>query len=192
MMFQWVIGGGGSSFRARRGLAEMGAGGARVGAGRKAGMKMPKVRKIDVDAIMNRVGTGPDKMPLPFLLAMMHAPEDSDIKLSERIQCAIAAAPYCHPRLASVEVKTENRSTLKTQSDLASALKDLARIARLREAPVIDGDILEKGGKADIMSGPALNEQDIMSGLSDVEDKMSGLDEEQVDIMSGVVVDGDE
>ena len=143
----------------------MPSGGARAGAGRKAGVKLPKIRKINVDEIMNAVGTGPDKMPLPFLLAMMHAPEDNGIKLSERIQCAIAAAPYCHPKLASIEVKGENRSTMQTQSDLASALRDLARIARLRESvPIIEGDILEKGAQVDIMPGPVLTEVDIVSG----------------------------
>lgn len=158
----------------------MPAGGARVGAGRKPGMKMPKItRKIDVDAIMNKVGTGPDKMPLPFLLAMMHAPEEVGIKLSERIQCAIAAAPYCHARLASVEVKAETRSTIQTQSDLASALKDLARIARLREKPVIDGEILEASARQDKMSGGHNVHADEMSGVviehdDETADKMSG------------------
>ena len=76
----------------------MGRGGARAGAGRKAGYKAPTIRRINVDEIMDKVGTGPDKMPLPFLLAMMHAPDDIGIKLSERIQCAMAAAPYCHAR----------------------------------------------------------------------------------------------
>lgn len=156
----------------------MARGGSRAGAGRKPGTKTDiRLRKFSVDEIMNKVGTGPDKMPLSFLLAMMHAPDETGIKLSERIQCAIAAAPYCHPRLASVEVKSENRSTLQTQSDLASALKDLARIARLREAPVIDADILERGTMPDIMSG-SFDDADKMSGVvidgEAVEDKMSG------------------
>jgi len=142
----------------------MPAGGARVGAGRKAGTKMPKIRKIAVDEIMNKVGTGPDKMPLSFLLAMMNAPESAEVKMSERIQCAIAAAPYCHPKLSSIEVKSDNRSTMKTQSDLASALRDLARIARLRDmTPIIEGDVLEKG-TMDIMSGPVVD-ADIVSGV---------------------------
>lgn len=170
----------------------MGAGGARVGAGRKAGMKMPKVRRINVDEIMNKVGTGPDKMPLPFLLAVMHAPESAEIKMSERIQCAIAAAPYCHPKLSSIEVKSDNRSTLKTQSDLASALRDLARIARLREAPVIDVDILEKGTNVDIMSGPVSTNADIVSGSDDKQDILSGSDVIEADIVSGVVADDED
>lgn len=151
----------------------MPSGGARAGAGRKAGVKLPKIRKINVDEIMNAVGTGPDKMPLPFLLAMMHAPEDTGIKLSERIQCAIAAAPYCHAKLASKDQKDESRSTLQTQSDLASALRDLARIARLREsAPIIEGDILEPATAPNKMS--AMQEApDKMSAQSAGPDKMS-------------------
>ena len=158
----------------------MGRGGARAGAGRKAGVKMPTIRRINVDEIMNRVGTGPDKMPLPFLLAIMHAPpeETSGVKMSERIQCAIAAAPYCHARLASVEVKAETRSTIQTQSDLASALKDLARIARLREAPVIDGDILEAAASKDKMSA---GHNDRTSQTMDI---MSEAHTEGVDIMT--------
>ena len=131
----------------------MGRGGARAGAGRKAGVKMPTIRRINVDEIMDKVGTGPDKMPLPFLLAIMHAPpeETSGVKMSERIQCAIARLHIATPT-STIEVKAETRSTIQTQSDLASALKDLARIARLREAPVIDGDILEAAASKDKMS----------------------------------------
>ena len=155
-------------------------GGKRIGAGRPAGSTDRKIRKINVQEIMDRVGTGPDKMPLPFLLAMIHAPpeEESGVKMSERIQCAIAAAPYCHARLASVEVKTETRSTIQTQSDLASALKDLARIARLREAPVIDGDILEAAASMDKM--PA-GHNDRTSEMVDI---MSVAHTEGVDIMT--------
>lgn len=169
----------------------MGRGGARVGAGRKAGYKAPNIRKINVDEIMNRVGTGPDKMPLPFLLAIMHAPpeEQSGVKMSERIQCAIAAAPYCHARLASVEVKAETRSTIQTQSDLASALKDLARIARLREAPVIDGDILEAAASVDKMTD---GHNDRTSEMVDIMTKGQAHTEGGVgEILEGEIDDGD-
>jgi hypothetical protein len=134
---------------------------------------MPTIRRINVDEIMNAVGTGPDKLPLPFLLAMMHAPEETGIKLSERIQCAIAAAPYCHAKLASKDEKTDTRSTMQTQSDLASALRDLARIARLRESvPIIEGDILEPATTPDIMSA-SNHAPDKMSAQSAGPDKMS-------------------
>lgn len=170
----------------------MGRGGARAGAGRKAGVKMPTIRRINVDEIMNRVGTGPDKMPLPFLLAIMHAPpeEQSGVKMSERIQCAIAAAPYCHAKLASIEVKAETRSTIQTQSDLASALKDLARIARLREAPVIDGDILEAAASMDKM--PA-GQNDRTSQTVDIMSEGQAHTEGRVgEILEGEIDGGDD
>ena len=130
-------------------------GGKRVGAGRKGGSTDRKLRKISVQEIMDRVGTGPDKMPLPFLLAVMHAPpeEESGVKMSERIQCAIAAAPYCHARYSSIEIKTESRSTISVQSELAAALRDLAEVARMREiGPVLDGEVLEPGTQPDTLS----------------------------------------
>jgi hypothetical protein len=165
--------GGGVLFPFQKRKFDMPSGGARIGAGRKAGVKLPKIRKINVDEIMNAVGTGPDKLPLPFLLAMMHAPEETGIKLSERIQCAIAAAPYCHAKLASKDEKTDTRSTMQTQSDLASALRDLARIARLREsAPIIEGDILEPATAPDKMSASD-QAPDKMSAQSVGPDKMS-------------------
>lgn len=143
-------------------------GGKRVGAGRKGGSTDRKLRKISVQEIMDRVGTGPDKMPLPFLLAVMHAPpeEQSGVKMSERIQCAIAAAPYCHARYSSIEIKTESRSTISVQSELAAALRDLAEVARMREiGPVLDGEVLEPGTRPDTLSEP-----DIMSTAQDQPD----------------------
>ena len=138
-------------------------GGKRIGAGRPAGSTDRKIRKINVQEIMDRVGTGPDKMPLPFLLAMIHAPpeEESGVKMSERIQCAIAAAQYCHPKLSSVEVKSDNVTTLSVESDLGKALRELAEIARLRDMgqdtlalQTIEGEVLEPA---------TLPEPDIMS-----------------------------
>ena len=165
----------------------MPSGGARVGAGRKAGIKLPKIRRINVDEIMNRIGTGPDKMPLPFLLAVMHAPDDAEVKLSERIQCAIAAAPYCHAKLASKDQKDESRSTMQTQSDLASALRDLARIARLREsAPIIEGDILEPATAPDKMSARS-GRPDKMSASDQEPDKMSAHTEG----LEGEIIEGE-
>lgn len=121
----------------------MASGGKRIGAGRPAGAKNKvKHRKINVQEIMDRVGMGPDAMPLPFLLAVVHAPE-GDVTMSERIQCAIAAAPYCHSKQATVQIKQEGGSILTVDSDLSKALHQLAEIARLREVPVIDGQILE-------------------------------------------------
>ena len=109
----------------------MGRGGVRVGAGRRTGTSDRQMRKINVDQVLNAIGSGPDKTPLAYLLGIMSSPTD-DIKLSERIQCAIAAAPYVHPRLASVEVKGDAAAPLQVQSDIGQALKALAELARTR------------------------------------------------------------
>ena len=109
----------------------MARGGVRVGAGRRTGTSDRQMRKINVDQVLNAIGSGPDKTPLAYLLGIMSSPTD-DIKLSERIQCAIAAAPYVHPRLASVEVKGDAAAPLQVQSDIGQALKALAELARTR------------------------------------------------------------
>ena len=168
----------------------MAKGGARVGAGRKAGSTDKAMRKVSIERILASTGTGIDKLPVPFLLAIMNS-DQKDIKLSERIQCAIAAAPYCHARLASVEVKTETKSTMQAQSDLASALRELAEIARLRSnGDVIDGVVMEAGTmeEPDKMSA----RPDKMSALVEIEgpDKMSTIPDKMSSHTEGG--DGDE
>jgi len=78
--------------------------------------------------------------------------------MSERIQCAIAAAQYCHPKLSSVEVKSDNVTTLSVESDLGKALRELAEIARLRDmgqtiegVQTIEGEVLEPAALEDKM-----------------------------------------
>lgn len=110
----------------------MARGGFRAGAGRKTGTTDKALRKVNVDQVLASIGSGPDKTPLAFLLAIMGSPA-KDIKLNERIQCAIAAAPYVHPRLSSVEVKGDASAPLQVQSDIGQALKALAELARTRE-----------------------------------------------------------
>lgn len=120
-------------------------GGVRVGAGRRTGTSDRQMRKINVDQVLNAIGSGPDKTPLAYLLGIMSSPTD-DIKLSERIQCAIAAAPYVHPRLASVEVKGDAAAPLQVQSDIGQALKALAELARTRTIDLEpEPDLLEAG-----------------------------------------------
>jgi len=122
----------------------MGRGGARIGAGRRAGTTDKALRKVSADRVLNATGTGPDKMPLAFMLAVMNDPKQKD---NIRLQAAIAAAPYIHPKLSAVEVRTENKNTLTIKSDIGQALRELAEIARLRELPVIDGEVLEAAGQ---------------------------------------------
>ena len=113
----------------------MARGGKRVGAGRKTGTSDDRLRKFSVDQVLNSIGSGPDATPLAFLMGVIHLPAGTDgVKLSDRIQCAIAAAPYVHPRLSSVEVKGDKENPLQIQSDIGQALKALAELARTREA----------------------------------------------------------
>lgn len=122
----------------------MGRGGARIGAGRRAGTTDKALRKVSADRVLNATGTGPDKMPLAFMLAVMNDPKQKD---NIRLQAAIAAAPYIHPKLSAVEVRTENGNTLTIKSDIGQALRELAELARQRELPVIDGEVLEAAGQ---------------------------------------------
>ena len=144
-------------------------GGARVGAGRKTGTTDRAMQKVSAKRVLDRTGTGPDAMPLAHLLGVMN---DENQKATIRLQAAIAAAPYCHPRLASVEVKSDTVTTLSVESDLGKALRELAEIARLREiGPVIEGEILEPATmeQPDIMPAGHFAEADILTGREDDE-----------------------
>ena len=115
----------------------MARGGKRIGAGRKAGTSDRSLRKFSVDQVLNSIGSGPDATPLAFLMGIIHLPDGTEgVKLSDRIQCAIAAAPYVHPRLSSVEMKGDVNAPLQVQSDIGQALKALAEMTRTRQ--VID------------------------------------------------------
>ena len=82
-----------------------GRGGKRTGAGRKAGSATKKTRAIADQAIEEGIS------PLEFMLQIMRtAPSDGveDPKLladlqAMRFEAAKAAAPYIHPKLASIE-----------------------------------------------------------------------------------------
>jgi len=89
------------------------------------------MRKFKVNEVMDAIGSGPEATPLAFLMTIMHLKE---AKMSDRIQCAIAAAPYVHPRLSSIEMKGDKENPLQIQTDIGQALKALAEIARTREA----------------------------------------------------------
>ncbi|CAB5219923.1 hypothetical protein UFOVP237_34 [uncultured Caudovirales phage] len=119
----------------------MARGGVRVGAGRKTGTSDRKLRKFSVDQVLNSVGSGPDATPLAFLMGVIHLPAGTEgVKLSDRIQCAIAAAPYVHPRLSSVEMKGDPAAPLQVQSDIGQALQALAELARNRNLIDLDAE----------------------------------------------------
>lgn len=71
-----------------------GPGGARPGAGRKRGGKNRKTREIADRAAAEGI------TPLEYMLKVLR---DDDMDAARRDDMAKAAAPYMHPRLASVE-----------------------------------------------------------------------------------------
>ena len=103
----------------------MSRGGNRTGAGRPKGSK-----QIRSSAHMIRAAKASGKlMPLDYMLDVMN---DSQQGLKERLSAAIAAAPFVHPRLASVQVNGEIKDPSKLNADLMAALKSLAEMARTR------------------------------------------------------------
>ena len=51
--------------------------------------------------------------PLEYLLRRMR---DKTVDDSVRTHCAVAAAPYCHPRLASTEITGANKGPLQVEN----------------------------------------------------------------------------
>jgi len=70
-------------------------------------------------------------LPLDYLLDVMN---DAQQALKDRLSAAIAAAPYVHPRLSSVELKGNTAAPLQVQSDIGQALRALAEMARHQSA----------------------------------------------------------
>ena len=79
----------------------MSRGGARIGAGRKPGIPTKRVR--EVEAIVAREGH--KLTPLAYLL---NAINDERVPEKRRDELAIAALPYCSPRLAAVVMQHSN------------------------------------------------------------------------------------
>ncbi len=69
-------------------------GGKRVGAGRKKGE--PNKRTAEAQAKAEETGI----MPLEYMLYVMRSGEDERMRMS----AAVAAAPYVHAKLASIEL----------------------------------------------------------------------------------------
>ena len=112
----------------------MARGGKRVGAGRPAKVKDGQGSRLSKQ-IRHRLSLTTGSTPLEFLLFIM---QDTGEEVDRRMQAAIAAAPYVHPKLASVELKGNDAKPLTVESDLGKALQALAELARLREAPQIE------------------------------------------------------
>lgn len=76
----------------------MSRGGARPGAGRKAG----GVNRVTQEALEAAKETG--LLPLDYLLSVMR---DNEADEARRIDCAKAAAQYLHPKLNAVDLRGE-------------------------------------------------------------------------------------
>jgi len=111
-------------------------GGARVGAGRPAGRTDLEARGRRIQKEINKkLSLEAGKSPLDFLLMVM---QDKDQRMNMRMQAAVAAAPYCHAKLASVELKGDATQPLMVQSDIGQALAALAELARQQSGQIID------------------------------------------------------
>ena len=92
--------------------------------GRKTGGRMKgslnkktvAVKAIMAEAIDSAAAVGKQMTPLEVLLSYMNNPATSD---RVRIECARAAAPFCHPRLNAIE----QVSTTKTHEQRLAELK---------------------------------------------------------------------
>lgn len=99
-----------------------GRGGARKGAGRKPGSATKKTRAIAEAAMADGI------TPLEYMLAVMRRDsdhEDPKVQVAReamRFEAAKAAAPYIHPRLASVEHSGKDGDAI----DLSLAVKFIA------------------------------------------------------------------
>lgn len=78
-------------------------GGSRANAGRKAGAATKKTREIANKAAESGI------TPLEYLLTVMRAPEAEP---RERMSAAIAAAPYIHAKLSSIEVSGKDGAAI--------------------------------------------------------------------------------
>ena len=94
-----------------------GRGGARPGAGRKAG-EMAKAKALIYERARQAGADG--ETPLEYMLKVMR--ESGDIKRTDAM--AIAAAPYLHPRLAAID----HTGNLKvSHEDVLTKLEDAAK-----------------------------------------------------------------
>jgi hypothetical protein len=93
-------------------------GGKRNGAGRKKG-SISKTTAIGKEAIIKAAAEG--ITPLDFLLGTMRN-EETDFHT--RLDAAKAAAPYMHPRLASVEHSGDEESPLVVRNKIEVVVVD--------------------------------------------------------------------
>jgi hypothetical protein len=84
-------------------------GGARPGAGRKAGSATKKTREIANKAASEGI------TPLDYMLSLLR---DEGQELGVRLDAAKSAAPYIHPRLSTVDATIEGGLRIEIVDDL--------------------------------------------------------------------------
>lgn len=82
-------------------------GGKREGAGRKAGVRNKKTQAL-LESVEETGIT-----PLEYMLKVMRSEEE---ELKTRLNAAIAAAPYVHAKLSSIELSGKDGSAIETVS----------------------------------------------------------------------------
>jgi hypothetical protein len=97
-------------------------GGKREGAGRKRGSQNRRSR--ETVAVAEAAGA----LPLEFMLEIMRDPNEP---IDRRLRMAIAAAPYCHAKLAAVEYKEPAFEIEElTDEELESVMSICDRLAK--------------------------------------------------------------
>ena len=129
-------------------------GGARIGAGRKRGSVNRKTREVVNDAIVRGA-----RLPLEYMLQVI---EDETATQARRDQMAIAAAPFCHPRLSAV---TTNNTSVNTNHNTEAQVVQIfavprgARIEKDGTALTIDGEACELQAVEPFKGTPALTDE---------------------------------
>ncbi len=106
----------------------MASGGFRVGAGRPAGvttgnasgrkiLKKMKMKEVTSLAIVPPPDLGEGITPLQYMLSIVR---DSSAEKERRDRMAIAAAPFCHPRISDMKIGKKDR----IKAAVAAAEKD--------------------------------------------------------------------
>jgi hypothetical protein len=107
-------------------------GGRREGAGRKKGTSIEAARKEMIQRVKSVAFD--DLTPLEFMLSVLR---DGERDHTERMQAAIQAAPYIHPRLAASQVTVDDRRSADQFTD--AELQAIAAASRAGDAETEDG-----------------------------------------------------
>lgn len=100
------------------------AGGARKGAGRPKGSKN-RSKLIELEAIKQTGGI----TPLEYMLQVMRAPETEP---KDRLAAAVAAAPYVHSKLSSVELSGDKDNPVEINTHHGMSVDAASLLTKIR------------------------------------------------------------